>query len=177
MNEYKIGLSLVKNISKNQKGLDARKAFIVSQIKVYNEKSLRSSFNPKHIGLGENGESDIYITRTTLIITLYTEEILNTPGKAVRLLSQLLRTSDEPDNLSDLLLNKKLFKTFKVASIDNGSSGVAESIVDLSTVSDSDLIKAIVDYVCDQQDFSNKKRNAIDNMKKIAIESGLLHNK
>ena len=52
MYEYKIGLALVKNIGVNDKGLDERKAFIISQIKIFNEKSTRSLINPKHIGLG-----------------------------------------------------------------------------------------------------------------------------
>lgn len=172
MYEYQIGLALVKNIDANQKGLDERMNFIISQIKIFNEKSLRSSFNPKHIGLGENGEKNVSLTRTTLIVTLYTQESLNTPGKAIRLLSQLLITASDQDNLSDLLLDKKLFKTFKVASIDEISP--SECIVDISTISDADLIKAIVDFVCNQQDFSVKKRNAIDQMKKIAIENRLL---
>lgn len=81
MYEYKIGLALVKNIGVNDKGLDERKAFIISQIKIFNEKSTRSLINPKHIGLGEKGEDDIQLTKTTLVVTLYTQEILNTPAK------------------------------------------------------------------------------------------------
>lgn len=171
MFEYLIGLALVKNIT-NQKGLDERENFIISQIKIFNEKSLHSSLNPKHIGLGENGENNIILTRTTLIITLYSQENLNTPGKAIRLLSQLLITSKDSDNLSDLLLNKKLFKSFKVASVSPNKT--METIVDLSTITDADLIKSLVDYACNQLDFSVKKRNAIDQMKKIAVQSGLL---
>lgn len=173
MYEYQIGLALVRDLPANQKGLEERKDFILSKIKIFNEKSMRSTFNPKHIGLGENSENDVFLTRTTLIITLYTQEELNTPGKAIRLLSQLLITSDESDNLSDLLLNKKLFKTFKVASVEDVSRN--QSIIDLSTISDSDLIKSIIDFVCDAKDFSKEKRNALDQMKKIAAESGLLY--
>lgn len=172
MYEYKIGLALVKNIGVNDKGLDERKAFIISQIKIFNEKSTRSLINPKHIGLGEKGEDDIQLTKTTLVVTLYTQEILNTPGKAVRLLSQLLINSEEPDNLSDLLLDKKLFRSFKAATTDEIDG--SESIIDLSAFSDADLIKALVDFACDRQDFSAKKRSAVDQMKKIAIENGLL---
>lgn len=173
MYEYQIGLALVRDLATNQKGLDERKDFIISKIKIFNEKSMRSTFNPKHIGLGENNENNILLSRTTLIITLYTQEELNTPGKAVRLLSQLLITSNESDNLSDLLLNKKLFKTFKVASVEDVSRN--QNIIDLSTISDSDLIKSIIDFVCDSKDFSKEKRNAIDQMKKIAAENGLLY--
>lgn len=172
MYEYQIGLALVKDISEKQRGLDERKDFIISQIKVFNEKSLRSAFNPKHIGLGENNKKNILLTRTTLIVTLYSQEALNTPGKAVRLLSQLLITSDNKDNLSDLVFNKKLFKTFKAVSTEDGEKN--QSIIDISTISDSDLIKAIVDFVCDEKDFSGEKRDAIDQMKKIAVENGLL---
>ncbi|SJZ75063.1 hypothetical protein [Eubacterium coprostanoligenes] len=173
MHEYQIGLALVKDIAANQKGLDERKNFIISKIKIFNEKSLRSTFNSKHIGLGENDENNIILTRTTLIITLYTQEELNTPGKAIRLLSQLLITSDEQDNLSDLLFNKKLFRTFKAASTNDINDN--QEAIDLSNFSDSDLIKSIVDFVCDEKDFSNEKRNAIDKMKQIAIKCGLLH--
>lgn len=175
MYEYKIGLALVKNIDINDRGLEERKAFITSQIKIFNEKSAHSLINPKHSGLGVNDEDDIQLTRTTLVITLYTQENLNTPGKAVRLLSQLLINSNEPDNLSDLLFDKKLFRSFKVATTND--IDVSKSIIDLSDFSDSDLIKALVDFACNQQDFSAKKRNAIDQMKRIAIENELLCNK
>ena len=49
MYEYQLGLALVKELDENQKGLDERADFIKSQILIYNEKSLRSIFNPKHI--------------------------------------------------------------------------------------------------------------------------------
>lgn len=171
MNEYQLGLALVKDLDENEKGLDERENLIKSQIKIFNEKSLRSVFNPKHIGLGENDEKDIQLTRTTLVVTLYSQEALNTPGKAMRLLSQLLVTSDKPDNLSDLIWNKKLFRTFKVASVEDRDS---QNIIDLSGISDGELIKALIDFVCDKKDFSGEKRNAIDQMKKIAVECGLL---
>lgn len=173
MNEYQLGLALVKDLDENEKGLDERENFIKSQIKIFNEKSLRSVFNPKHIGLGENDEKDVLLTRTTLVVTLYSQEALNTPGKAMRLLSQLLVTSDKPDNLSDLVWNKKLFRTFKVASAEDSGS---QNIIDLSGISDAELIKALIDFVCDEKDFSREKRSAIDEMKKLAVECGLLRN-
>lgn len=173
MNEYQLGLALVKDLDENEKGLDERGNFIKSQIKIFNEKSLRSVFNPKHIGLGENDEKDVLLTRTTLVVTLYSQEALNTPGKAMRLLSQLLVTSDKPDNLSDLVWNKKLFRTFKVASAEDSGS---QNIIDLSGISDAELIKALIDFVCDEKDFSREKRSAIDEMKKLAVECGLLRN-
>lgn len=172
MYEYKIGLALVKSLNDEDKGLDKRSHFIISQIKVFNEKSSHSLVNPKHIGLGENGEDDIQLSRATLIITLYTQEELNTPGKAVRLLSQLLITSDDSDNLSDLLFDKKLFRSFKVAT--TYTADQSKRTIDISSFSDADLIKALVDFVCNPQDFSAKKRNAVEEMKKIAIENELL---
>ncbi len=172
MYKYRIGLAIIKSLADSEQGLDHRERFIRSQIKVFNEKSARSVFNPKYIGLGENGQDNILLTRTTLIITLYTQEILNTPGKAIRLLSQLLITSQDPDNLSDLLIKKKLFRTVKVSdSIDSDST---ESDLNISNFSDSELIKALVDYVCNPHDFSADKRKALNRMKKIAIQSGLL---
>lgn len=173
MYEYKIGLALVKSLNEKDKGLDERTSFIHSQIRIFNEKSSHSSINPKHIGLGERGEDDIQISKTTLIITLYTQEELNTPGKAIRLLSQLLITSEDPDNLSDLLSEKKLFRSFKAAT--TNTLDQPERVIDISSFSDADLIKALIDYACNTQDFSAKKRNAIDEMKKIAFENELLH--
>lgn len=172
MYNYKIGLALVKSITDDEKGLDQRREFIISQVSIFNEKSSRSVINPKHIGTGNGEEDDIQLTRTSLILTLYTQEPINTPGKAIRLLSQLLITSDDPDNLSDLLLDKKLFRSFKVATASDNSA--VNGIIDLSSISDSDLIKALVDYTCNQQDFSAQKRNAVDQMKRIAVENGLL---
>lgn len=175
MYDYKIGLTLVKNIADDEKGLDQRRDFIISQVNAFNEKSSRSVINPKHIGTGNDGEDDIQLTKTSLILTLYTQEHINTPGKAIRLLSQLLITSDDPDNLSDLLLDKKLFRSFKAATAQDNST--TNNVVDLSAITDSDLIKALVDYTCNQQDFSAQKRNAVDQMKRIAVENGLLCNK
>ena len=172
MYSYKIGLALVKTIDFNDKGIIDRKPFLIDTIRLFNEKSNHSTVNPKHIGLGENGEDDIIVTKTSLIITLYSQEELNTPGKAVRLLSQLLITLNNPDNFSDLLLDKKLFKSFKVATTNVADQ--QDSIIDLSEFSDSDLIKALVDFTCNQQDFSAKKRNAVDQIKRIAIENELL---
>lgn len=173
MYEYKIGLALVKNLNEKDKGLDERISFIKSQIRIFNEKSSHSLVNPKHIGLGEKGEDNIQIARTTLIITLYTQEELNTPGKAIRLLSQLLITSEDIDNLSDLLLEKKLFRSFKVAT--TNILNQPKKPIDISAFSDADLIKALIDFACNSQDFSAKKRNAIDEIKKIAIENELLY--
>lgn len=172
MHEYKIGLALVKVLNKDDKGLDERKDFIESQIKNYNSISKRSLINPKHIGLGKNNEDNIILTKSTLIITLYSYEELNTPGKAIRLLSQLLINPEEPDNLADLLFEKKLFRSFKVATINSEAN--TKNIVDISDISDSTLIKALVDFVCNQQDFSAQKRTAVDKMKEIAVEGGLL---
>lgn len=174
MYEYKICLALVKTLNVADRGLDERRTFIRAQIEIFNEKSLRSLVNPKHIGLGNDGEEDIHITKSTLVVTLYSVLELDTPGKAVRLLSQLLITSEDADNLSDLILDKKLFRTFKAAV---GDSDETKAVIDLSAVSDSDLIKALVDFACDEHDFSAKKRNAVDQMKKIAIESGLISGK
>lgn len=173
MFEYKIGLALVKSIDESDKGLDERKDFIMSQVQIFNEKSSRSVINPKHIGTGNDEEDNIQLTRSTLVLTLYAQEEITTPGKAIRLLSQLLITAEDPDNLSDLLLEKKLFRSFKVATAPGSDS--SDKIIDIAAVSDSELIKALVDYVCNQQDFSAQKRNVIDQMKRLAIESGLIN--
>lgn len=172
MNAYRIGLVLVKPIEAEERGLVDRENFILKQIRAFNEKSLRSPINPKYIGLGENNDDNIQITRTTLSVTLYTRESLTVPGKALRLLSQLLITSNEEDNLACFVTEQKLFRTFKVAT-PNGANAL-DDIVDISEFSDSDLIKALVDFACDTKDLSALKRNAVDQMKKIAIESGLL---
>ena len=99
MNEYQLGLALVTELDESQKGLDERVEFIKSQIKIFNEKSLRSVFNPKHIGLGENDEKDIQLTRTTLVVTLYSQEALNTPRKshaAAQSAAGYIRQSGQP---------------------------------------------------------------------------------
>ena len=64
MYSYKIGLALVKTIDFNDKGIIDRKPFLIDTIRLFNEKSNHSTVNPKHIGLGENGEDDIIVTKT-----------------------------------------------------------------------------------------------------------------
>ena len=52
--------------------------------------------------------------------------------------------------------------------------GGSQNIIDLSGISDAELIKALIDFVCDEKDFSGEKRSAMDQMKKLAVECGLL---
>lgn len=181
MYKYRLGLALIKDVKESKRKLCEREFFIRKQINIFNEKSKTSSVNPKYIGLGkeceDGAEDDIVISPSTIILTLYSFQQLNTPGKAMRLLSQLLIQSADADNLADLLSeDKKLFRTFNVAM--QGTSDGNKEIISTENVQDADLIKALIDYLLKSKStYSpelNSQRIAIDKMKILAIESGIL---
>lgn len=174
MFKYPIGLSLVKI---TEKSLNDRKDFINKKIALFNEKSRTSVINPKYIGVGENGDDDVIINDSSIIITLYSQQELNSPGKAIRLFSQLLLQSEAKENFNDLLSNdKKLFKTFNVAKIHDPNSGDI-CIVDSAKVDDATLVKALIDYFFNKSRYScenNEQKEAIEKMKVLAIESAII---
>lgn len=166
MYEYPISLTLVKQLTSQDRPLSARAEFIRSTVRLFNEKSATSVINPKHIGLGENGENDIVITDITLTLTLYTTQLLNTPSKALRLLSTLLLDPSLDDNLADLISCGKLFRSYTPAS------SVTEEEPDISLISDSDLIKGLVEVVCGN--VTANQRQALNEIKQLAAKYKLL---
>lgn len=175
MFKYTIGLSLVRVTDKK---LSERKKFIIEIIALFNEKSRTSVVNPKYIGVGENGDDDIIVNDASIIITLYSQQALNSPGKAVRLFSQLLLQSKDENNFNDLVSDDgKLFKTFNVAKVSDSNSGNI-CIVHSAQVDDSTFVKALIDYLLKSKSkYSseiNDQQNAIESMKVLAIESGII---
>lgn len=175
MFKYPIGLSLVKV---TEKKLIDRKKFIFEIIALFNEKSRTSVVNPKYIGVGINGDDDVIVNDSSIVITLYSQQVLNSPGKAVRLFSQLLLQSNHEDNFNDLVSDDgKLFKTFNVAKVSDSDSGDTD-IVDSAQVDDPTFIKALIDYLLKSKSrYSselNEQQNAIEKMKVLAIESRII---
>lgn len=173
--KYPLGLSLVKV---TEKKISDRKKFIIEVITVFNEKSRTSVVNPKYIGLGINGDDDVMVNDSSIIITLYSQQALSSPGKAVRLLSQLLLQSNNENSFNDLVSDDgKLFKTFNVAKVADSDSGDI-CIVDSAQVEDSTFVKALIDYLLKSKSrYSseiNEQQNAIERMKVLAIESGII---
>lgn len=175
MYTYPIGLSLVKVTDKK---LSDRKKFIKETIILFNEKSQTSVVNPKHIGMGENGDDDFIINDSSIIITLYSQQSLNSPGKAVRLFSQLLLQSDHEDNFNNLVSDDgKLFKTFNVAKISDDISGKI-NVVDSAQIDDATFMKALIDYLLKSKSTYtselNEQQIAIEKMKVLALESKII---
>lgn len=166
MFEYPISLTLVKQLSDDDTPLSSRANYIREKVLLFNEKSITSPVNSKHIGLGENGENDLVISNSTLSFTLYTTQILNTPAKALRLLSTLLIDSSSENSLRDLICNGKLFRSFAPSITNN------EDDIDITNISDSDLIKGLVDVICGT--VTANQRQALNEIKQIATRYKLL---
>lgn len=89
------------------------------------------------------------------------------PGKSIRLFSQEIVKSHYFDSY---VRHGKLFSTFPV-----GTDEETQEVFDPDTISDAELVKCLVDYMANksQKDYI-KRRKALNEMKKIAHESGLL---
>lgn len=176
MYAYPIGLALVKVTNKK---LKFREKFIEKIITLFNEKSQTSVVNPKHIGVGKNGEDKFIINDSSIIITLYSQSSLNSPGKAIRLFSQLLLQSEDEDNFNDLVSDDgKLFKTFNVAKISDAASGKI-NVVDSAQIDDATFLKALIDYLLKSKSKYtselNEQQIAIEKMKVLALESKIIN--
>lgn len=110
-------------------------------------------------------------------LTLSSDLFLNTVGRALRTFSMILIADyKDQDFISQVTKGGALFKTIQV----NAESNVqpSDSTIDFKQLSDLDLIKALMDYVYNKRDpdstIYRKKRQAMEDIKRISIESGLI---
>ncbi len=180
MNEYRhsyqVGLTTVRkdimfDFTKDM--LDATQSieeFIILKIREFSNMSRNSVRNSKYVDM-----DSVRIMKDSISFTIHSENELPVVGKCIRLLSQLLLTEQY---FADLLLNKKLFKTYIPTERVNKETGVVE-VVDVSDkISDSDFVKALIDYLLTSQYPYTKEKNEIANgikeMKAIAVKTGMI---
>lgn len=161
--KYLIGIRLAtpdSSIALNQEPFSNA---ILSAIEEYNSCS-KSAPNPKNISLIPSN-----FFNDSFIIKLTSEKELASPGKALRLFSQIITNSGTFDCY---IKNGKVFSTFPVMQTENELE-----ILDPDKISDAEILKALIDYVCNKSDSNSttykRKRSAMAQIKQIALESGI----
>ena len=161
--EYLIGIRLAtpdSSISLNQEPFSSA---IFSAIEEYNLRS-KLAPNPKSISLISSN-----FFKDSFIITLTSEKELASAGKALRVFSQIITNSGTVDSY---IKNGKVFSTFPVMQ-----TGKEQKILDPDKISDVEILKALIDYVCNKSDSNSttykRKRSAMAQIKQIALESGI----
>lgn len=164
--QYLVGLKLANsNASINFQDYTD---LILACVEDYNKVGQSKSKNPKYIELDKSN-----ISPDSIVLTLYSTEILTVVGKALRHLSQLLLSHDD---FKKCTVNGQLLMTFPVSAVAPGGS--EKQIISISEVDDIEFMKALMDYIYKKRDADStayrKKRIALDQMKQIALESGIL---
>lgn len=134
---------------------------IEKYIEVFNDIS-KNSANRKEVTIVE-------VYREYFIIKIDSDYEITAVGRALRPFSKLIVESHKFD---DYIKYSKLFSTFPLVN----TSVVSDDIVDPeTTISDAELIKALVDYTCSKTENNyKKKRIAMTKIKKIALEAGIV---
>ena len=180
MNEYahfyRVGLTTVRKdiefdfkkdmISENQ----SVEKYMKSKLLEFSNISKNSVRNSKYVDM-----TSVQVTEDSILFTLYSENELPVVGKSLRLFSKLLL---EENYFKDLLMNEKLFKTYIPAEVVDKENGKVTFIDVSDSVSDSDFVKALIDYLLTPQYPYTKEKNDIGNgikeMKAIAVKTGLI---
>lgn len=139
--------------TKEQLFLDAIKSFNESSDSMQNSKTLH----------------DVSVSESYVILTLNSDAPLKSVGRALRkFVCDLLNSGDE--ELKNACTPSGALFRYTLIS--------AEAPEEEINVSDSELIKSLIDYVCSNRDTNTtiyrKKRKAIEEIKKIAIEGGII---
>lgn len=137
------------------------KRLLLAAIESYNQKSLLMN-NPKQLKI-------VQMRENSLVVDLSSTQALSTPGRGLRTLTALLLKSEAFQRRVGL--NGHLFRTVKIGqpSHDSTEGGIDQ-------ISDLDFLKALLDYVYSKKDASTyrKKKIAFEEMKKLAISSGII---
>lgn len=161
--EYLIGIRLATPDSSIQLNQEPFSSAIFSAIEEYNSRSELAP-NPKNISL----KSDNFF-EDSFIITLTSEKELASAGKALRVFSQIITKSG---TFNSYIKNGKVFSTFPVMQ-----TGKEQQILDPDKISDVEVLKSLIDYVCNKSDSNStnykRKRSAMAQIKRIALESGI----
>lgn len=130
----------------------------------YNARSVYMA-NPKKIKLLETADSYVKIE-------LSSTQALTTPGRGLRTLTTILMGEPASRFAERVAPGGQLFR---VISIKQPPRENAE--IDPASVSDIDFLKAILDYIMERKDSSTaaqKKKAAMEEMKILAVESGII---
>ena len=113
--------------------------------------------------------SDIKVYENYITLNLSSEAYLDSVGRALRGYTCLVLENNEA-LLACTTPSGSLFKYSLIADNKEAEEEIK--------ISDSELIKALIDYVTSNRDTNStiyrRKRNAIEKMKNIAIEAGLI---
>lgn len=140
---------------------EEEKAALADAIEKYNASSL-SMANPKEIELVEVSER--YIS-----LKLFSTQALTTPGRGLSRLTILLLDTC----LAARVVNKHLLRVIRIQRPTDESTTKNPA----SNISTADLIKGLIDYVTTPKDSSSaakKKRGAVEEMKRLGVESGII---
>lgn len=141
------------------------KNYILEKMDEFSKKTVNGISNSKLVPL-----DSVKIEKRIISFTLYSMAELATPGRSMRLLSQLLL--EEP-YFQKLLVQKKLFKSF--VSIENTKAHSESKIIDASSISDVELVKGLIDLLpLPEYSITKKQRKALDSMKVLAAEAGII---
>lgn len=141
------------------------KNYILEKMDEFSKKTVNGISNSKFVPL-----DSVKIEKRIISFTLYSMAELATPGRSMRLLSQLLLK--EP-YFQKLLVQKKLFKSF--VSIENTKAHSESKIIDASSISDVELVKGLIDLLpLPEYSITKKQRKALDSMKVLAAEAGII---
>lgn len=163
---YTLEMKLAK--SSDSIELKNDKSLIEESFHEYNNVCSKST-NKKTIEL-------LNVENNSILLRLSSETKLNAVGKALRYLSKMLLERIPALN-NNLTSSGQLFR---VNTIGFPTTDPSKSYIPLqiSKIDDSELIKSLIDYVCKKRDSNTsqyiKKVKAVEKMKQLAIESGLI---
>lgn len=144
--------------------------YILKSIKRFTHASMNSSTNSKGID-----PDSIIIGERDIVFKLYSEKHLPAPGKCMKLLSKYLL---EEEYFVNLKVGEKLFKTYTPSEVVDTSTGQVKVIDAASKITDAALVKALIDYLLTPQfpytPEKNNMRNAVEQMKALAAQSGII---
>lgn len=126
----------------------------------YNQRSVYMA-NPKQIHLLDVAES--YIN-----IRLFSQAALGIPGRGLRTLTTIL-LNDPLSRFADRVTpGGQLFRVINVKQ-----PACESALINPALISDADFVKAIIDYIIDRSTCP-KKEAALAEMKKLAVEAGII---
>lgn len=131
----------------------------------YNSKTLQMN-NPKKIEMQEIGKNYIKLV-------LSSTQALATPGKGLRSLTTSLIRDPSSCFKDRVTPGGQLFRVIAAERLDASENNV----IDPATISDGDLVKALVDYLTERRDGSSASRNkraAVEMMKKLAVDASMI---
>lgn len=130
----------------------------------YNDKSIYMA-NPKQIQLLEIADS--YIN-----IKLFSTQVLSTPGRGLRTLTTILLNSLSSHFTDRVTPGGQLFRVISIKK-----PAYESTMINPALISDFDFLRAIIDYIEKKKDGSTacqKKKAAMGEMKKLAVEAGII---